>query len=98
MIGYTFFLAGVTMATFAASGLFFLKLWKASRDRFFLFFSIACGFLSLERFLALFIGGAFSPLRSEASEFTIWIYLIRLLAFMMILFAIIEKNRKKKIP
>lgn len=97
MMTYTVFLAGISMATFGASGLFFLKLWTASRDRFFIFFSIACGFLSIERVFALFVAGTFSPLRSESSEFTGWIYLIRMTAFIMILIAIVEKNRKKKI-
>jgi len=96
MMDYTFFLAGVSMASFGASALFFLKLWKASADRFFLFFSIACALLSVERILALFVGGTFSPLVSESSEFTGGIYFIRLFAFTMILVAIVEKNRKKK--
>jgi len=95
MINYTIFLAGISMATFAGSGLFFLKLWLASRDRFFLFFSVSCALLSIERIFALFVAGTFSPLRSESSEFSVWIYLIRMAAFIMILISIIEKNRKR---
>ena len=96
-MSYTIFLAGVSMATFGASALFFLKLWRASRDRFFLFFSIACAFLSLERVVGLFVAGTFSSLRADATEFSSWIYLMRLAAFIMILISIVEKNRKKKI-
>lgn len=96
-MNYTLFLAGISMATFAASGLFFVKLWKAAQDRFFVFFAIACGLLSIERVVALFVQGVLdSSVVTPLPESTSWIYLIRLLAFLMIMIAIVSKNMHKK--
>jgi hypothetical protein len=96
MLMWTLFLSGVTMATFAASGVFFLKLWKASHDRFFLGFALACWLLSLERVAGLYVSSTLQNLRANTSESSIWIYLIRLLAFATILAVVIDKNRKQK--
>ncbi len=95
-MNYTLFLAGISMATFAASGLFFVKLWRAAQDRFFAFFAIACGLLSIERVVALFVQGVFDSDLVPLPESTSWIYLIRLLAFLMIVIAIVSKNMHKK--
>jgi len=93
---YTVFLAGITMATFAASALFFLKLWKAAQDSFFLFFAGACLLLSIERVVALFVQGVLYTVRTPLPESSSWIYFIRMLSFLMILTAIISKNLHKK--
>lgn len=95
MMLYTVFLAGATMAAYFASGLFFLKLWRTSQDKFFKFFAIACWFLSLERIVVLFVQTPLSPEPKDQTELSSWIYLLRLCAYMMILFAVVEKNRKK---
>lgn len=87
------FFSGVSMATFAASGLFFYKFWRASHDRFFLFFMISCELLALERLIALYIHGTLDPLRSSATEAASWIYCVRLLAFVILLYGILDKNR-----
>lgn len=92
----TAFLSGICMATFAASAVFFLKFWRAAHDRFFLLFAIACSLISLERVALLLIEGAHSSVRTEQTEAASWVYLIRLMAFLMILFAIINKNRSKR--
>lgn len=95
-MNYVIFLAGVSGAAFAFSGLFFLKLWRAARDSFFAYFAIACGLLALERLVALFVSGALSYSSNSLPESESWIYLIRLLAFLMILIAIISKNMHRK--
>jgi hypothetical protein len=92
MIG-SVFLSGICMATFAFSGIFFLKFWKASHDRFFLFFSLACGLLAAERVVLLFMSDQYSP--NYSIEHNPWIYVIRVMAFGLILTAIVEKNRSK---
>lgn len=71
------------MASFMA-GLFFLKFWFKTRDRLFLFFSIAFFVDTLGRFLlgSGIVGNEHEPL----------IYLVRLLTFGLIVFAIIDKN------
>ncbi len=86
------------MATFAASGLFFIRFWKASKDRFFLLFGIASFLISFERILALFTPAAFfTTPEAAAMETLIWINSIRLTAFITIAAAIWDKNRPKKI-
>jgi hypothetical protein len=64
--------------------LFFLRFWRSSDDRFFLYFALSFG---IEGFHRLYTalgndGGEDSPLH----------YLIRLLAYGLILWAILEKN------
>lgn len=93
-MNYVFFLSGITVATFGASALFFYRFWKASHDRFFLFFSAACGLLSLDRIIALFIQATQLTLRNAETEATSWIYLVRLLSFSIILVAVVDKNRR----
>lgn len=94
-MNYTIFFAGITMATFAAAGLFFLKLWIASRDRLFIFFAGACWLLSLERVAGILVQGILDPVPNQYTEANSWIYFIRLLAFGMIMIAVIEKNVSK---
>lgn len=66
------------------AALFFLKFWKKSGDLFFVWFSAAFGLLGIERLVALF---------GDQAEFEG--YVIRLCAFVLILIAIIQKNRAK---
>ena len=66
-------------------GLFFLKFWKQSRDRLFSLFALAFFILAGQR-LAL-------ALTTQNSEGNVFLYLVRLLAFLLILVAIIDKNR-----
>jgi hypothetical protein len=90
------FLAGICLATFAASGLFFLKFWRASQDRFFLYFAIACWFISFERLVAFFVQGMLDSNQPPPPEGVSWVYLIRLCAFILIILAFYEKNRPRK--
>ena len=64
--------------------LFFLRFWRDSGDRFFLYFAASFFIEGLHRlYSALYdAGGEDSPLH----------YLIRLLAYGLILWAILEKN------
>ena len=65
--------------------LFFLRYWNHSRDRLFLYFSLAFVLESVHRGLRL------TP-ATDPDE-PLW-YLIRLLEYGLILFAIIQKNRQ----
>ena len=86
------FLSGITVVTFAASGVFFFKFYKTSRDPFYLYFCLACWLLSIERIAILaFIGPA-----KTSGETSPWVYLIRLVAFLLIMIAIINKNRNRR--
>jgi hypothetical protein len=80
---YEFMLGALVMACFVA-GLFFLRFWRKTRDRLFAIFAIAFWLLGAN-WLAL----AFT----EQDEVTTIYYAVRLLAFVLILFAIFDKNR-----
>lgn len=69
-------------------GLFFLRFWKKTRDRFFLFFAVAFGLEGLNR--------AMLGLFQSSSENEPIFYLVRLLSFVLILIAIVDKNRLTK--
>ncbi|HEY3243733.1 MAG TPA: DUF5985 family protein [Phycisphaerae bacterium] len=73
------------MAAFVI-GLFFLRFWKKSRDRLFVYFSLAFWMMGLN-----WVALAFSQ-RDEAQTA---LYIIRLLAFGIILLGIWDKNRQQ---
>ena len=77
-------LGAVSVASFVI-GMFFLRFWRRSHDRFFLLFALAFMIEALNRFLL----GASGALREEAPAY----YLVRVIAYGLILFAIIDKNR-----
>jgi hypothetical protein len=82
------FLLGVIFTTSLVAGLFFLKFWRQTRDVLFLAFALAFfieGFNRL-RFFTLAV-----PSEGDPS-----IYLVRLLAFLLIVAAIVWKNRNKR--
>lgn len=91
MINAVVFLSGIAVATFMASGVFFYKFYKISRDNFYLLFCLACWLLGIERVLILIFVG---PITSN--ETTPWVYIIRLVAFLMIFFAIYNKNKSQR--
>jgi hypothetical protein len=82
-----FMMGAIHMASFVA-GLFFLRFWRETHDRLFFIFAIAFWLLGLTR-LALAMAG------TEAAEHT-YLYWVRLAAFVLILIAIIDKNRARK--
>jgi len=80
------FLYGALATLSATASLFFVRYWKLSADRFFLFFSVA--FVSLGANWALLVG------RDPQDEYAPYIYLLRLFAFLLILAGIVDKNRR----
>jgi hypothetical protein len=81
---YHFVSGGIMMACLVA-GFFFYKFWKKTSDPLFKMFASAFWLLAIERIVLSYVGANNEP-RPE-------IYLIRLSAFLMILIAIIRKNR-----
>jgi hypothetical protein len=79
------FLSGAVTLGFAAAGLFFLRFWRDTRDELFLAFAAALFLLGIAQAI-LALGGVPDEQRS-------WVYLVRLVAFLTILFAILRKNR-----
>jgi hypothetical protein len=88
---FSAFLSGAFMMGLAVSGLAFLRAWKETNDKLFLHFGVAFFLLAVERVpLALF---------HRMKEPGSLVYLIRLLAFLIILRAISKKTftQKKKV-
>lgn len=81
-------LAGaIIMASFTIA-LFFLRFWKSTHDRFFLFFSISFALEALNRLLI--------QVAMHQDEQQPLIYLIRLVAYSLILIAILQKNKRPR--
>ena len=79
------FLSGAVSLGFFVCALFFLRFWKRTKDGLFMAFALAFSLLGLvQAILAL----ANIPTEERGS-----IYLIRLAAFALIIFAILRKNR-----
>ena len=84
------FLAGAVALGSLVIVLFFLRYWRASGDRFFLWFALFFFIEAADRVLLTFI---YSMQEDEPVP-----YLIRLAAYGLILYAIWEKNRLPKRP
>jgi uncharacterized membrane protein HdeD (DUF308 family) len=82
----TLLLGAVAMASLLA-GLFFLRFWRDTRDRFFLLFAFS--------FFVEGINRAALGLSAMSHEQQPFFYLVRLFSFILILLAILDKNRKK---
>ena len=78
-------MGAIAMATSIAA-LFFLRFWRDTGDRLFAVFAAAFLLLAITR-----VGIAFSPAPTEGH--TPW-YWVRLVAFVLILLAIVDKNRR----
>lgn len=78
------FLAGVVTMGYAIAALFFARFWHQSRDSLFLSFAIA--------FLLMGVVQALLSLANIPAEERSWVYLLRLLAFLIIMAAILRKN------
>ena len=83
-------LAGAISMGSLTIALFFLRFWRASGDRFFLYFMLSFAIEGVHR--------AYAALASETSESSPAHYLIRLAAYLLILWAIIEKNLPPRPP
>jgi hypothetical protein len=78
------FMSGAVTLGFLMAALFFLRFWRRTSDRLFLAFSVAFALFALNQALAQWLGAA-----DERVGFT---YLLRVLGFILILAAIIDKN------
>ncbi len=83
---YNFF-SGIMFMGCLAAGFFFLKFWRKSQDKLFSYFAASFFLLSFERAVLSYAGAdqEVSPL----------VYLIRLSSFLLILFAIFNKNKER---
>lgn len=82
---YHMMIGAIALASLIA-GLFFLRFWYKTRDRFFIFFALSFAIEGVNR-IAL---GVMGTLSEDAPH----LYLIRLLSFTLILVGIADKNRR----
>lgn len=82
------FLSGAMMMGSAVAGLFFLRFYRQTHDRLFALFGAAFWILALNRMVV-----AATNLPNEVQPI---FYVIRLAAFLLILAAIIDKNRSRR--
>jgi hypothetical protein len=78
-------LVGAIAMAWLIAALFFLRFWKTTGDRFFLFFFLAFSIEGINRVV-------FWETTSKAENVELY-YFIRLAAYGMILLAILDKNR-----
>lgn len=78
------YLGGAATLGYLVAGVFFLRFWRKTRDRLFLAFAVAFALLSVNQILATFI--------AAGDENVAYAYLLRVLGFILILAAIIDKN------
>jgi hypothetical protein len=83
------FMLGLIVAASAVAGLFFLRFWRTTRDRIFALFGIAFWLLAANWAALAFTG---------SDEMRTWLYVVRLIAFLVILAAVIDKNRSRRSP
>ena len=75
---------GMLVMAAAVVGTFFLRFWRRTHDRLFAIFAVAFFLLGLNWLLLAIYAG---------DEINSAVYAIRLLAFVLILIAIVDKNR-----
>ncbi len=82
------FLAGALVIGFLIAGLFFLKFWRQTRDGLFLAFAAAFALLAANQAAPVLLG---IPTENQAA-----VYLLRLAAFALIIWAVLSKNLKRR--
>jgi hypothetical protein len=81
------FLGGAIVMGFAVATMMFLKFWRRTREALFLAFAGS--------FLLLGVTQALLSLGEFQTEERSWLYLLRLAAFLLILFALWSQNRRR---
>lgn len=79
------FLQTVSATAAVAAGLFFFRFWRESRDRLFAFFGAA--------FWVLAVSWALLALINPSDETRPYAYAIRLVAFLLMIAGMVDKNR-----
>ena len=79
-------MGGIVVASFVA-GLFFFRFWRSTRDSFFLYFALSFWIEACNRVaLGLLVADELEPV----------FYMVRIVAYGLIVVAILQKNRKKR--
>ena len=81
------FILGAVVMACGVAGLFFLRFWRRTHDRLFAIFAVAFWLLGVNWTMLAFTD-------PEAETRRLVLHTIRAIAFILILIAIIDKNRK----
>lgn len=82
------FLAGAVALGYFLAAVFFARFWRSTSDRLFLAFAIAFALLALNQVIATFL--------EAGDERTVYAYALRVIGFILILVAIVDKNISTK--
>lgn len=80
------FLHGATSMGCIVAALYFLRFWRDTGERLFVLFGVAFAVLAVNR--------AALALTHPSAEQTPYFYLARLAAFVLIAYAVVDKNRR----
>jgi hypothetical protein len=78
------FFAGALTMTYVLAAAYFVHFWRRAGERLFIAFGIAFGLLALNQFAIALIGAA-----DERGNYA---YVLRVIAFLLIVAAIVDKN------
>ena len=78
------FLGGSVTLGYVIAGVFFLRFWRRTRDRLFLAFAVAFGLFAVNQALVHLLYVVSEPWHA--------VYLLRVVGFLVILAAILDKN------
>lgn len=87
MTRYELLVAGALTMGYVIAALFFFRFWRQTADRLFALFAASFAILAIQR-VAL-------ALTVDIPTNAVWLYTLRLVAFLLILAAILEKNRSR---
>ena len=79
------FIDGAIMLGDAVVALFFLRFWRRTRDGLHVAFAIAFGLLAVLRLIHVLL--------RVSNEHAHYLYVVRMVAYLVILYAIVNKNR-----
>lgn len=80
------FMTGASTMGFLIAAAYFFRFWRETKDRLFILFAIA--------FLGMALNRAFLVLFAVGREHQPYVYLVRLAAFVLIAWAVVDKNRR----
>lgn len=83
-------LSGAIMFGCLVAGVFFLRFWRKTKDALFMMFGLSFFLLAIERLVAELLR------TNESRDEGTFLYLFRLAAFLLILVAIVNKNRHER--
>jgi hypothetical protein len=84
------FLFGMVTMGFVLAGLFFFRFWARTNDRLFALFGIAFWLMAANQ--------AVSHLMGVPEEQLFWAYILRIIAFLLLIAGIVAKNLEQRRP